>query len=315
VLSVVRDVYGYAYKYNNNIYTVYSKQLSTDIYPINYIVVKRIGMSDTSVLTGNIQSSSQTSSDSGKSSEQADLVGAGNTISPGSRIQTRAESDFWSSLRSSLAEIKGENIGSEDEKSDNKTKIIVNQQAGMVIVTAMPGKLESVPSFLNKAQLSLNKQVIIEAKILEIELSSGCQAGINWGEINGQLLLSNNVSEFSSPNTINTVAEGVGEVFSSLIKITDLSKLLSLLKTQGNVQVLSSPRVSTVNNQKALIRVGTDRFFVTGISNTTTTSSGATTTTPEVELASFFSGISLDVTPQIPYENEVILHIYPVIVA
>lgn len=313
LLNVVRDVYGYAYKYENNIYTVYSKKLRTEIFPVNYIDVKRVGVSDTSVLTGNIQSADQASAESGESGQQADLLGSGNTISPGSRIQTRTEADFWSSLRLSVAEIIGANIGLENEKTDNQTKVIVNPQAGMVVVTAMPDKLESVRNFLEQAKLNIKKQVIIEAKIIEIELSKGYQAGINWGEINGQLLLSNNVAEFSSPNTIDTAAEGVGEIFSSLIKITDLSKLLSLLKTQGDVQVLSSPRVSTVNNQKAVIRVGSDRFFVTGVSNTTTTSSGSTTNNPDVELSSFFSGISLDVTPQISDDNEVILHIHPVI--
>jgi len=313
LLNVVRDVYGYAYKYENNIYTVYSKKLRTEIFTVNYIDVKRVGVSDTSVLTGNIQSAAQASAESGESGQQADLLGSGNTISPGSRIQTRTEADFWSSLRLSVAEIIGANIGLENEKTDNQTKVIVNPQAGMVVVTAMPDKLESVRNFLEQAKLNIKKQVIIEAKIIEIELSKGYQAGINWDEINGQLLLSNNVAEFSSPNTIDTAAEGVGEIFSSLIKITDLSKLLSLLKTQGDVQVLSSPRVSTVNNQKAVIRVGSDRFFVTGVSNTTTTSSGSTTNNPDVELSSFFSGISLDVTPQISDDNEVILHIHPVI--
>ncbi len=312
LLNVVRDVYGYAYKYESEIYTIYSKKLRTEIFPINYIDVKRVGVSDTSVLTGNIESSVQ--ANSGGSGQQADLVGSGNTISPGSRIQTRTDSDFWASLKLSIAEIIGADLSSASgEGVKSKSKVIVNPQTGVVVVTAMPDKLESVRAFLDKASLNIKKQVIIEAKILEIELSQAYQAGVNWEEINGQLLLGNNVSEFTSPNTITTASESVGEVFSSLIKITDLSKLLSLLQTQGNVQVLSSPRVSTVNNQKAVIRVGSDRFFVTGISNTTTTSSGSTTNNPDVELSSFFSGISLDVTPQISDKNEVVLHIHPVI--
>jgi MSHA biogenesis protein MshL len=76
---------------------------------------------------------------------------------------------------------------------------------------------------------------------------------------------------------------------------------------------LSSPRVSTVNNQKAVIRVGSDEYFITGISNNTTTNSSATTSTPNIELSPFFSGISLDVTPQIAEDGEVILHIHPVV--
>jgi len=79
------------------------------------------------------------------------------------------------------------------------------------------------------------------------------------------------------------------------------------------VQVLSSPRISTVNNQKAVIRVGSDEFFVTGITDNTTSNASATTSSPTIELDSFFSGIALDVTPQISENGDVILHIHPVI--
>jgi MSHA biogenesis protein MshL len=308
VLNIVRDVYGYDYKYHNNIYTIYAKKLRTEIFPINYIDVKRVGVSDTSVLTGNVESTTQRDSQTSQS-QQADLVGAGSTIVPGSRIQTHSETDFWLTLQNSISEIVGVN----KEAESQQRKVIVNSQTGVAVVTAMPDELAAVRHFLDKAQLNVRKQVIIEAKILEIELSDDYQAGINWDQINGQLLLTNNVAEFASPINITTAAESVGEVFSSLIKISDLGQLLSLLKTQGSVQVLSSPRVSTVNNQKAVIRVGSDRFFVTGISNSTTTSSGSTTNNPEIELSSFFSGISLDVTPQIDDKGEVILHIHPVI--
>jgi len=83
-----------------------------------------------------------------------------------------------------------------------------------------------------------------------------------------------------------------------------------MLESQGNVQVLSSPRISTLNNQKAVIKVGNDEFFVTGISTTTTTGT-ATTTTPEITLTPFFSGIALDVTPQIDQNGGVTLHVHP----
>src|SRR5690606_14963432 len=107
--------------------------------------------------------------------------------------------------------------------------------------------------------------------------------------------------------------EATGSVFASLLRVNDVTKLLSLLQTQGQVQVLSSPRVSTVNNQKAVIRVGADEYFVTGISNNTTSSATSVTSTPNIELSPFFSGISLDVTPQISEAGDVILHIHPVV--
>ncbi|MGH8750722.1 MAG: type II secretion system protein GspD, partial [Burkholderiales bacterium] len=83
------------------------------------------------------------------------------------------------------------------------------------------------------------------------------------------------------------------------------------LETQGNVSVLSSPRIATLNNQKAVLKVGQDELFVTNISSTTTATGISSTTAPTVTLQSFFSGIALDVTPQIDEDNNIILHIHP----
>jgi MSHA biogenesis protein MshL len=313
VLNVVREVYGYDYKYKNAIYTVFPNALRTEIFPINYIDVKRIGVSDTSVLTGNVESSAQAG---GQSSGQSSSLSEGSgSINPGSRIQTRSETDFWRSLNDALSELiqKNATTSSATDSTTVQRKVITNSQTGVAIVTAMPNELAAVRRFLESTRLSVKRQVIIEAKILEVQLSKNHQTGVNWNSINGQLLLGKNASSFDSGVTIEDISEGVGEVFSSLIRISDIGTLLSLLETQGELQVLSSPRVSTVNNQKAVIRVGTDQFFVTGISNSTISNASSTTSSPDIELSSFFSGISLDVTPQISDEGDVILHIHPVI--
>ena len=84
---------------------------------------------------------------------------------------------------------------------------------------------------------------------------------------------------------------------------------------QGNVQVLSSPRISTVNNQKAVIKVGDDSFFVTGVSTSNTIVGTNTLPSENVDLTPFFSGITLDVTPQISLQKGIILHIHPTISA
>lgn len=80
------------------------------------------------------------------------------------------------------------------------------------------------------------------------------------------------------------------------------------------MNTLSSPRVTATNNQKAVIKVGNDEYFVTGISSTTQSSSTTTSTTPDIELTPFFSGIALDVTPQIDDEKNVLLHVHPSVI-
>lgn len=320
VLSVVRDIYGYEYKQKDGIYTIFPRALRTEIFSINYIDIKRVGVADTNVSIGEIKSSSGGGSSGGGGSgggatEMANILGmagesesgasGGQGISPGSRVQTLNKTDFWQMLN--------ETVGSMIGAPTDGRNVMVNPIAGLLAVTAMPAEINAVREFLERSELSVKRQVVLETQILEVRLNEGFEAGINWNVIEGQLQYSNNVTSHASPVEITGSSPDGPEVFSSIFKIIDIRDFLSLLETQGSVQVLSSPRVSTVNNQKAVIRVGTDEFFVTGVKSNTTSSASTTVSSPELELASFFSGISLDVTPQISADGDVILHIHPII--
>ena len=316
VLDVVRDIYGYEFEVRNGIYTVYPRELRTQIFHINYLDIKRVGVSDTSVQIGKIEGGgrgsnfnrSRTDSNESQGSLlsllESDKKGINIVTSPGTRILTLNKTDFWSDLHKTIVALIG------GEREDRM--VLITPQSGIVVVKAMPKELNSVRDFLEKSELSVKRQVLLETKFLEVRLFESFSAGINWAAIGGQILQLENVSTFESPNTITGVTKN-GELFSSIISIQNLSTLLKLLETQGSVQVLSSPRISTINNQKAVIRVGSDEFFVTGITNNTTSNASSTTSSPTIELDSFFSGIALDVTPQIAENGDVILHIHPVI--
>lgn len=343
VLRVTRDIYGYEYRKDRDIYSIYANAMRTEVFQINYLDVQRVGVSDTSVMIGRAQTSgsnSNSNSGGGNNSggdENANLLGmiesagqgenrsGGSALTPGSRVQTLNRTDFWSSLEKTVVSIIG---GQTEDRS-----VMVSPQAGMVVVKAMPHELSAVRTFLERSQLSIKRQVILEAKILEVRLNEGFEAGINWNAIGGQMGYAHSTGvgarEISDSQSISYGANGnvisasrtTGEsyqigpdnLFTSVFHVADITKILSLLETQGSVQVLSSPRVSTVNNQKAVIRVGSDEYFVTGISSNQTSNAATTTNTPNIELSSFFSGISLDVTPQISETGEVILHIHPVV--
>ncbi len=331
VLRVTRDIYGFEFKQDHGIYTVYANALRTEVFHIDYLDVQRVGVSDTSVLIGSTQSNNSNNSggnNSNGNSGQNNSGGSGDStnllsmldsaeknksnansaaISPGSRVQTLNKTDFWSSLHSTIVSI----VGGENEKRT----VTVSPQAGMVVVQALPSELSAVREFLERSELSVKRQVILEAKILEVRLSEGFEAGVNWGAISGSLQQNNfKNTSYGSVNKVplDNVVDA-GKAVTSVLAVEDITKLLSLLETQGSVQVLSSPRVSTVNNQKAVIRVGSDEYFVTGISSNTTANATTISSTPNIELSSFFSGISLDVTPQISEDGEVILHIHPVV--
>ncbi|WP_276680376.1 pilus (MSHA type) biogenesis protein MshL, partial [Thalassolituus oleivorans] len=162
---------------------------------------------------------------------------------------------------------------------------------------------------LEQTELSVQKQVLIEAKIIEVTLSDGYQAGINWSTIAAQT--GNNDVWASQSSVALANPDLIGGIFSLNVDVGDFTGALSLLETQGDVEVLSSPRIATVNNQKAVIKVGSDEFFVTDVSSTNTTTTTGTTETPDIGLTPFFSGIALDVTPQIGDDGEVTLHVHP----
>ncbi len=301
VLDVTRDVYGYQYKFANGIYTIYPRKIRTEIFHINYIDVERSGSTDTNVLIGAIVSDNQNNRsgrNSGSSQNSREEVS-------GSRVKTVNKTNFWKLLEQTLTAI----VGAEQEGR----MVVVNPQAGLVVVKAMPAEIHAVREFLDKSELSVRRQVILETKILEVKLYEGFEAGVNWNQIQGQLQLTKNVDSFEPPASILEASEATGEIFASIFRVGNILDLISLLETQGAVQVLSSPRVSTVNNQKAVIRVGSDEFFVTGISSNQTSTAASTTTSPNIELTSFFSGISLDVTPQIAENGDVILHVHPIV--
>jgi MSHA biogenesis protein MshL len=300
VMKAVRDVYGYEYKRMGNLYQVLPALLETQIYQVNYLDVQRDGQSETSVSAGSVSNAGSSSSGGDSSSSNNDSssdTASGALV--GTHISTRSKTDFWGGLQATLSTIID---------SDKGQRVVVTPQAGVVVVKALPSEQQTVREYLEKAELILGRQVVIEAKILEVNLSNGFQAGIDWtavGRINAK-----NTTAFGQSAERIANQDGLGGVFSAALGLNDFNALIELLGTQGNVQVLSSPRVSTMNNQKAVIKVGTDEFFVTEIETTTTTGT-ATTTTPSIELTPFFSGIALDVTPQISEDNEIILHIHP----
>ena len=333
VMAVLRDVYGYEYSLKDRLYQVLPRRLQSRIFQVNYLNVKRKGKSQTRVSSGQIsQPSANSTSTGGTSSNNSNT---NNTLSnssslselSGSQVETDSEADFWAELRVALQAIVS--------NRDGRT-VIINPQSGVVVVRAMPSEIRDVSRFLGTTQDVVERQVILEAKIVEVELSDGFQAGINWTALGqpgkGKTVLgaqSGGGSIFDGTgSTINdgsnvTLQPGVapftgivdtafGGVFSLALNLNDFSAFIELLETQGNVQVLSSPRVSTINNQKAVIKVGSDEFFVTGVTNTTVTGT-TTTSSPTVNLTPFFSGIALDVIPQIDKDDNVILHIHPTV--
>ena len=328
VLSVINDVYGYPIKRNGRMYQVLPAGIRTEVFKVNYLNVRRQGLSETRVSSGSVsatESNGGNNSNSNSNSNTNSVDDDQNNSSQGGRlvgthIVTSGRSDFWGELKQNLKMLIGE---------EKDRRVIVTPQSGMIIVRALPGEIKVVKEYLVAAELIMKRQVILEAKILEVTLNDDFQSGINWTAIGnpsaGKTIVASqggatvanaggqNLIAIPGATGIRSANTATG-IFGLTLSLNDFTGIIDLLETQGTVQVLSSPRISTVNNQKAVIKVGTDEFFVTEVTNNVTSSaSGPAVSSPSVELTPFFSGIALDVTPQIGEDDSIVLHVHPTV--
>ena len=325
-MESMRELFGYDYRVAGNRIFVQPNTVQTRLFKINYLPGRREGASDIRVSSSSITQGSSGGTSTGSGSNNA---GGNSGSSQGGRsddtahVRTTSDADFWREVKASLVSL----VGSADQRS-----VVLNPAAGVIVVRATPSELRHVEAYLKAMQLSIERQVMLEAKIVSVELSSGSQAGVNWGAFGN---LGNNKVSFGSAapgaslapkgnaitDGVNTItagaglaADAIGKGFYGLaFQASNFAAMLNFLESQGNVQVLSSPRIATLNNQKAVLKVGSDELFVTGIATTTTTSATGNTSTPSLTLQPFFSGVALDVTPQIDEAGNVMLHVHPTV--
>lgn len=313
-LAAVCDVYAYDYIHTSYGYKIVPKKLQSRIFKVSYLNVNREGTSHTRVNSGQVQQNNNTNVGSTSPTTMTipdpDASSQTSSALTNSEIATSSQADFWKTIETGIQSILGQQEGA---------RVVVSPQAGLVLVEGYSSQLELVEQFLRSAEHALLKQVIIEAKILEIELNDRFNAGIQWDTFEqgfgGQLELNDSrVGAGLSPSNVLKGADvSLGGVFSVGLNFTDFTSIIEVLKTQGDVQVLSSPRISTVNNQKAIIKVGNEEYFVTNISNQVTQNVSGNLNSTNVVINPFFSGIALDVTPHISDDDVVTLHIHPTV--
>ena len=321
VLDQVSDLYGYSIVIENDVYQIRPGGLQTRIFRLNYLNVSRSGNSSMQVTASGI---SEGGNQNGNNQNQNNQSGNNNNTGTGQNnqnnqnnqntgrasINTETTTDYWKGLEAVIRSIinaptqmAGQAVGNESRS------VIVSPQTGMILVRAFPSELAQVEAFIEASQEALQRQVILEAKILEVELKEGFQSGINLSA----LYESGNREVSTRFGQLGAQIDGIGEPLSFDMQFSDFSAVINLLETQGNVQVVSSPRIVTLNNQKAIFKVGQEAYFLT---NASTTSFGAgieQTTSQNSSLEPFFSGIALDVTPQISEVGDIILHIHPIL--
>lgn len=330
VLDAVRDLYGYDYRRMPTGYMVLPAAVQTRVFQLNYLDLERLGASRTRISSGQVSQRDGDSSGGSSASASAGQDGGGNgnggaTVT-GTSVVTQSDTDFWKEIEANLIAMLGG-----PEAPDRR--VVINRQSGVIVARGSAEELRDVEEYLKTTEKTVTRQVVLEAKIVEVELNEAYQAGINWAAVMHDGNKQYTIGQSQPPNgfagdplqptgaPINVspgnplsgfVTNALGGAITLAVDMTDFNAFIQLLGSQGRTRVLSSPRVSTLHNQKAIIKAGTDEFFVTGVHSDTTTGT-ATTTTVEYELTPFFSGVALDVTPQISEEGRVLLHIHPTI--
>lgn len=316
VLSSVEDLYGYEIIKVGSVLQVFPATIRTETIPVDYLQLSRKGRSLTTITTGSISNSeSGSSSSSDDSSNSSSSSSSSSSATGGTEIETISESDFWKELEKAVSVMIG---------NGNGRSVVVSPQASVVTITASPDELRKVKQFLTISHKRLQRQVILEAKLLEVTLSDGYQQGINWsnltaslggtdvifGQTPGSIPGADGISALPGMDAIGTLLGGQTNI---TVSDGNFNAVLSFMDTQGDLNVLSSPRVTAANNQKAVIKVGRDEYYVTEVSSVVGSGDNSNAS-PEVTLTPFFSGISLDVTPQIDDQGNVMLHVHPSVI-
>jgi MSHA type pilus biogenesis protein MshL len=246
-----------------------------------------------------------------------DMLGGAMSASAGStsvkgNISQKTETDktaynFWDALEKSIEKIVGTAAGTQ---STVQQTFVVNRLTGSVIVTATKKTLEKVESYINTIKNVMNRQVLVEAKIIEVTLSDGLKFGINWSYV---LNTRDGQSTTFATQKFADVAQptSASPNFSITTVASDFTSLLRAIQTQGETRILSNPRISIMNGQTSILSVGQDTNYISQIQTTTTTSTPPVTTFT-VNTSTLLSGIMIGIVPFISENGDVSMSITPI---
>ena len=277
VLDTLTSFLGLAYEIKGGIIRVSVPREDTRVFTLNYVTATRKG-------TGKLQAVT------GVSGYQASGGGSREDAKGGSTIETGPDTaDLWKEIEAGLKTMVSK-----------EGKLVINKLANTVLVTDLPINLKRIAEFLERIEGSVQRQVMIQAKIVEVALSDQYKMGLNWsaigrlGSISGALSGGINIAQY--------LGTGTG-VFQFGVSSQDFTALLDAMAQQGQINILSSPKISTLNNQKAVIKVGRDEVFFEPIYkqdvNPSTGLPTGTQSLTSVLPKTVTVGIVLDVTPRL----------------
>ncbi len=315
VLDIVLIENNLNYSLENNVLKI--SYLITETFQLDYLISKRTGKGSTDITLSSQTAASGGLSTSGTGTNGNLGSGGGNDSQTGITIETEDEVQFWHELDLEFERVL--NRPADDYKADAP---IINKNAGMVTVTATLKQMKRLKEYINDLQQKMQQQVLIDVHMLLVTFNDSKTTGVDWSQLyalqkfdlSGEYLASRNVQTIEDNditewgNKVNAAASFV-KVASAGITINEVIKFL---KSQGDVSTVSNPKVLTLNNQPALITVGTEYFYkITQSANQQGTGGGVASTVQNDIINSVFAGVLLDITPEISKDKTITLKINP----
>lgn len=328
VLDLIIKENNLQYTLSNNVLKI--SYLSTKTYNIDYIISERKGVGNTNVrLSSNTGTDVQSGESSGTtgSTGTAGTGGSNASSESGIKITSSDEVQFWEILDKEI-----EGVLNRPEDGYTAQAPMINKNAGLITVTATGPQLKRLDTYLDDLQKKMQTQVLIDVKMYSVVFSDASSTGIDWSQLYAlqnidlgfNMYNLQNISKLetqedlaASSSIFDTITKvefaDYGRLPSSVFQIGargSLNEVIKFLKTQGDVYSLSNPKILTLNNQPALITAGTEYFYKT--ENTSTLAGGTTGEQAVTEVvSSVFSGVLLDITPEISKDGSITLRINP----
>jgi MSHA biogenesis protein MshL len=319
VMTAVRDAYSYSITRTGNIYQIQEPTLQSRIFTIDYLDIARQGSSSVSVSSGSSGGSSGGGSSGGGSSGGSgggssgssgggSSGGSGGGSSGGGggggsgEVSTSTSTDFWGDIQATVESLLEEGT------------VMVQPQIGIIMVTASPRDLQRVSDYIDTAQDILSREVTVQVQFLEVVLNKGYQSAIDFDTFGSDGLAgANQQVNASFIGAQENALDGISNPLAITTEFTDFAAIFRLLESRGTTQVLSSPSLKVLNNQKAVFQDGDQEYFQTSSGTSTVSTGQSVSQNTNNTLQSFFSGISMDITPQISRDGSITLHVHPTI--
>lgn len=318
VLDIVLKENNLSYTLENNILKI--SYLTTKIFSIDYILSQRKGSASTNIMlsSGGIADASSSSSSDGSSSSSS------SSSESGTKIESNDEVRFWEEL-----DLELQSVINRPHDLYVADAPIINKNAGLVTVTSTIKQMTRFEKYLKKLQEKVQLQVLIDVQLLSVTMNEGKSTGVDWSQLyalqnmtlnstafyaqNVSKIENNDITEHFTPGVDTTDGKNVATT-ASLFKASGtatINEVVKFLETQGDVSALSNPKVLTLNNQPALITVGTEYFYKIVSSSLSSAGTSGSLNSEDEEIESVFAGILLDITPEIADDRTITLKINP----